>query len=233
MSPAAEPMKKILLASSSAAMLERNHNLLMRRGFQLFGVRTGQEALQCHREHALDLVVAEMQLEDMGGDTLCSRMRVEGSVRDAAVILICQDQPDHLQRVASCSANAMLLRPVSPVQLMELVGKFLDVEMVRSKRADLSVPVEVADRNRGGQFCCLSRDISRSGIRLESEFSLEQGSRIACTFTIPLGGVVEAEGQVVREMKIGNGRSQYGVQFVRLSSAGRRHIESHVARNSM
>lgn len=231
MSPAAEPMKKILLASSSAAMLERNLNLLMRRGFQLFGVRTGREALQFHREHTLDLIVAEMQLEDMGGDSLCSRMRIEGNARDAAFILICQDQPDHLQRVASCSANAMLLRPVSPVQLMEMVGKFLAVEMLRSKRADLHVTVEVADRN-GGEFCCHSRDISRSGIRLESDLHLDQGSRITCKFTLPLEGLVEAEGHVVRQMRIGEGLSQYGVQFVNLSTAGRRQIETHVARNA-
>lgn len=232
MSTSAEPMKKILLASSSNSLLERNHNLLMRRGFQLFQSRTGEEALRIHREHHLDLVVVDMQLGDMAGDALCTMMRTEGNVPDVAVLLICHDQPDHLQRVASCSANGMLLRPISPVQLMESVGKFLNMEMVRCKRVDFHVEVEVADSEAGVEFCCHSRDISRSGIRLQSEFTLSPGKRIACRFTIQ-GGVVEAEGHVVRHIATAEGHNQYGVQFVELPLASRRQIESHVNSNSM
>ena len=230
MFPSAEPMKKILLASSSNSLLERNHNLLKRRGFQIFTASTGGEAFQFHREHRLDLIIADMQLGDMGGDLLCSKVRVEGNARNVAVIIVCHDHPDHLHRAAQCCADAMLLRPISPVQLMETVGRFLDMEMVRSKRVDFSVEVQVADRKRGGEFTCLSRDISKSGIRLESDLPLETGSRIACRFSIPHVGVVDAEGHVVRHVVAGNGGNQYGVQFVDLTDASRRQIEAHVTR---
>ncbi len=230
MLPAAEPMKKILLASSSRTLLERNHNLLMRRGFQLFTASSGREACQYHREQRLDLIIADMQLGDMGGDVFCSRVREEGNSRDVAVIIVCHDLPDHLQRVAQSSADAMLLRPISPIQLMETVGKFLDMEMVRSKRVDFCVEVQVADRTEGREFACLSRDISKSGIRLECGSVLETGRRIVCRFSIPQLGPVDAEGQVVRHVRTGDGRNQYGVQFVDLSSASRRQIEEHVTR---
>lgn len=229
MFPSAEPMKKILLASSSSSLLERNHNLLKRRGFQLFTATTGREACQFHRDHRLDLIIADMQLGDMGGDKLCTRVRAEGTSRDVAVIIVCHDNPDHLQRVAGCSADAMLLRPISPVQLMETVGKFLNMEMVRSKRIDFSTEVQVADRKGGGTFSCHSRDISKSGIRLESNVPLATGSRITCRFSIPQIGVVDAEGHVVRHVKTDSG-NQYGVQFVDLSDATRRQIEAHVTR---
>jgi DNA-binding response OmpR family regulator len=226
-------MKSILLVSSSDALLERNYNLLMRRGFQMFEARTAAEALRIHREQSLNLVVADLQLEDMGGDVLCSRMRIEGACRDVAVLLICHDLEDHVRRVGRCSANGMLLRPISPVQLMEMVGRFLAVEMVRCKRVDFRVKVEVAHREAGLAFCCLSHDISRSGIRLESEYLLDPGSRIACRFPIPAGGTVEAEGQVVRHLKTASGGNQYGVQFVDLPVASRRQIESHVNGSTM
>ncbi|HZV83283.1 MAG TPA: PilZ domain-containing protein, partial [Geobacteraceae bacterium] len=149
---------------------------------------------------------------------------------NVAVIIVCHDQPDHLQRAAQCSADAMLLRPISPVQLMETVGRFLELEMVRSKRIDFSVEVQVADRNSGGELVCLSRDISKSGIRLESSSMLETGSRIVCRFSIPHAGAVDAEGHVVRHVRTDDGRNQFGVQFVDLSDASRRQIEAHVTR---
>lgn len=223
----AETMKKILLASSSRNLLERNHHLLKRRGFQLFTALTGGEALKFHREHRLDLIIADMQLGDMGGDILCSKVRVEGNSRDVAVIMVCQDTPDHLQRVARCSASAMLLRPITPIQLMETVGAFLDLKMVRSKRIEFNAEVRVVAGS--GEFTCRSRDISRSGIRLESSQQLEVGSRIFFGFSIPTVGVVEVEGYVVRQVKAVDGWNQYGVQFIDLTEVSRRQIETYVA----
>jgi len=68
-------LKKILLVSSSKSFLVRNRNLLTREDFQLTTSQSGAEALQLHQEHHFDLIMADLHLHDMGGDTLCATLR--------------------------------------------------------------------------------------------------------------------------------------------------------------
>jgi len=232
MLPAVEPMKKILLASASTSLLNRNMNLLKRRGFQLLTATSGKEALECQRQHGLDLILADLVLGDMDGDTLCSLVRSEGNVKDVAVIIICNDVPENLARVAQSSANGMIVRPIKPEQLVETVGNFLAVQMVRSKRVDLHLKVEVSNSNAGGEFSCLSRDISNSGILLETDCRLEPGSRLFCRFTMPHAARIEAKGVVARHVMTADARNQYGVQFIDLPAAYGREIDSFVSRYS-
>lgn len=228
MLPAVNPLKQILLASSSQSLLDRNSNLLMRRGFRLFKATSGQEALRIHGENRLDLILADMQLGDMGGDLFCSRVHAAGG-GGASVILICHDTPDHLQRAALCRAAATILRPVDPLKLVETVGRFLATEMVRSKRVDLKVDVRVAERASGAEFDCRSRDISRSGICLESTAEIEQGRSITFSFTVPGGSQLELEGVVMRSMGVEGGK-QYGIQFINLCGSSSRQLDSCLAR---
>lgn len=231
MQPSAEPMKRVLLASSSPSLLERNQNLLKRRGVQILTVTTGREALAHHRDYPLDLILADMQLGDMAGDLLCAEVRSRDS-RSVPVVLICHDQPGDRDRVTRSGAEAMLCRPVAPLQLMETVGRFLEMEMVRRKRIDLELEVSVLDKGAGTGFSFVSRDISSSGIRLEGEGGLATGSSIACRFTLPCTSRVETDGLVVRRVETPGGRHQYGVLFLDLPHSSRCQIESLVAASS-
>ena len=228
MHPSAETMKRILLASSSQSLLERNHNLLKRRGVQILMVNTGRETLAYHHAYPLDLILSDLQLGDMAGDELCAevRSRPGGHV---PLVLICHDQPGDKARVARSGADAMLCRPIVPLQLMETVGRFIELEMVRRKRIDLELEVSVFDKEAGSEFSFLSRDISSSGIRLEGDRRLVPGSRIACRFTLPCTSRVEAEGLVVRQVEAPGIRQQYGVLFLDLAHSARCQIESLVS----
>jgi len=224
----ADTMKRVLLASSSQSLLERNQSLLKRRGVQILTVNTGREALAYHRNYPLDLILADMHLGDMAGDLLCDEVRNCGS-SSVPVVLICNDLPGDRARVARSSAAAMLCRPIAPLQLMETVGRFLELEMVRRKRIDLEMEVSVFDKGDGIESSFVSRDISSSGIRLEGERRLSTGSRIACRFILPCTSRVETEGLVVRQAESSGTRQQYGVLFLDLSHSSRCQIESLVS----
>jgi len=220
-------MKKLLLASSSKSFLQRNKNLLNREGFHLFLAHNGAEALQLHQEHSFDLVFADMQLQDMGGDALCSQLRSAGDSKKTAILLVCYDNPDEHARVAQCGADAKIIRPIQPDQVIETVGGLLGMQLVRTKRVIFKV--RVLSRKGAKEFYCVSLDISITGILLETEHHLDIGDRIICQFTLPGINQIESEGDVVRSVKMQAGVHQYGVQFVALPLSSRRDIERYIA----
>jgi DNA-binding response OmpR family regulator len=217
-------MKKILLASSSKSFLQRNKNLLTRENFQLFTANSGAEALQLHKGHLFDLILADLHLNDMGGDELCSLLRSEKA--DVAVILFCYDKLDEHERVARCGADAKIIRPIQPEQMIETIGSLLDMQLTRTKRAIFKV--RVLSKKGTMEFYCVSLDISITGILLETGNHLDIGDRIICQFTLPGSSRIEAEADVVRSIKTPD-LFKYGVQFVGLPLSSRREIECYVA----
>ena len=218
-------MKKILLVSSSKTFLQRNKKLLTRENFQLITTNSGAEALKLHEEHLFDLILADLQLNDMGGDELCSLLRSEKT--DVAVILICHDNLDAHERVALCGADARIIRPVQPEQMIETIGNLLDMQLTRTKRAIFKV--RVLSKKGALEFYCVSLDISITGILLETGNHLDIGDRIICQFTLPGSSRIETEGDVVRSIRAPDSPWKYGVQFIGLSLSSRSEIEHYVA----
>lgn len=220
-------MKKILLASASKAFLARNRDLLARKDIRLETTHSGAEAIRLHKEQQFDLILSELRLEDIGGDSLCSLVRSEESSTKVAVILICHDNPDEHARVGQSGADAKIIRPVQPDQIIDAVGSLLGMQIGRVKRALFTV--RVLSKKGEVEFSCVSIDISVSGIFLETEYSLDLGDRIVCQFTLPGASQIVVEGDVVRSVKTLESTYKYGVQFVGLPFASRKEIERYVA----
>lgn len=187
---------------------------------------SGAEALQLQNEYLFDLILADLYLEDMGGDTLCSKLRSEEISKNVVIILICYDKAAEHERVTKSGANAKIIRPVQPEQIIDTVGSLLDMQISRTKRAIFNV--KVLTKKGGEAFCCVSLDISITGILLETEYHLDIGDRIICQFTIPGASQIENEGDVVRSVKTVNGLYRFGVQFIALPLSFRREIENYV-----
>jgi CheY-like chemotaxis protein len=220
-------MKKVLLASASRVFLKRNANLLKGRGFQLFTVLSGAEALKLHKENFFDLILADLKLDDMCGCTLFSLLRDQETSQQVPVILICHKISGSIERVEQSGASAMLLKPIDPVQLIETIGSFLDMQIGRNKRVVLNVKVLVKKIDL--EFYCHSYDISTAGILLESEYILDLGTVIVCRFTLPGSSQIETEGEVVRYVSTVEYKSLYGVKFVDLPLPYYRSIENYLA----
>lgn len=220
-------MKKILLASTSKSFLQRNKDLLTRGNIQIYTTANGTEAVRLHREHDFDLILSELRLEGICGDALCSTVRSEEGSKKVAVILICHDNSDDHARVGQSGADAKIIRPIQPEQIIDAVGSLLGLQLGRVKRALFSV--KVLSKKGGVEFCCVSIDISVTGIFLETDYYLDLGDRIICRFTLPGGSEIEAEGDVARSVKTQENVFKYGVHFVSLPLIYRKEIERYVA----
>jgi len=223
-------MKKVLLASASRAFLNRITNLLLKRGFQLFTATSGAEALKLHHEHFFDLILSDLELEDMGGNKFCSLTHSGESLRYVPVILTCHNIPASIEKVRRSGASAILIKPIDPLQLVETIGRFIDLQIGKSKRVVLKVTV--ISRKHEQEFTCFSHDLSNTGILLETDYQLELGNRIVCRFALPGSCQIEAEGEVIRSMCTLEGKALYGVKFIDLPLSCRRGIDDYVASNA-
>lgn len=220
-------MKKVLLTSSSKAFLGRNTNLLADKGFQFFTAATGSETLKLHREHAFDLILSDLELDDMDGCRLCSEVRKTEHSKPVSVVLICTGTDDCLKKVEQSDATAMLVRPIHPTQMLVTIGSIIDMQLARSKRVEFRA--EVLTRKQDLEFASVSHDISASGILIETEHQLSTGDAINCSFSL-LDHNATAAGEVARCLA-SRARKLFGVKFTNISIQCRSTIERYVAMN--
>lgn len=223
-------MKKILLASGYISFLTRNSNLLRNRGFSIFTAKNGGDALNLHKEHHFDLILADFKLEEMGGCTLCSLIRKGEDAPKVPIIITCHNFPGSIERVSECGASRMLLKPIEPISLMEAVSEFLDSSLVRSRRVVLKVNVLSTAYDQ--EFICYSHDLSNTGILLETDYQLAIGSRITCKFTLENISDIEAEGEVTRMLSGLECENLYGVKFIALPLSCHKNIDRFISANT-
>jgi len=219
-------MKKILIVSSSSSFIERNGTLLRRSDFQILDAASADDALHLIIKENVDLLLLDMQLADMDGEVFCSRLRNEEAIK-LPILLVCHDNEDDFTRLTSSGADALLARPIKPLQLIKTVGQFLTVQLIRSRR--VSLRVKVSSKKDPVEFFCISHNISISGMMLETEYFIEIGSIISCQFTIPGYSQVETEGEIVRSARTMDGAHQYGIRFTTLTRPYRQEIDRYIA----
>lgn len=220
-------MKNILIVSSSPSFLERNGTLLRRSDFRILTADSSAEALSIFQSELIDLLFIDVKIEEETGEAFCSSIRSSQSKTRPVIILVCNDTEDEFTRLKSSGADALIARPIKPLQLIKTVGQFLSVQLVRSRR--VSLRVKVISKKDEVEFFCISHNISLTGMLIETEFSLDIGSVIICQFSIPGSLDVETEGEIVRSARTMDGAHLYGIHFTTLSRNFRHEIDQYIA----
>lgn len=219
-------MKKILLVNNLQRFLERNKSLLDREGFKIFTATSTIEALQIHTAEKVDLIVALLDMPEMGGDKLCSLIRQREELSNVSILLICYPGHGEVGKASSCGANALLIKPVRPDILLQEVARLLSVPTRLDHRAIVHGMVQ------SREFSGISRDISVSGILCETDTPLNPDELITNMSFIINSHEIVTDAKVVRSMSMPDGMYNYGVRFIGLKPEHTEEIEKFVATNS-
>lgn len=204
-------MKQILIISSSSSFIQRNETLLRRSAFRILAAQTAADAMKLLLQESLDLLLIDVQLADMTGELFCSRLRSNKAVKTPFILLVCQDSAADFARLKSIGADALIARPIKPLQLIKTVGQFLTIQLIRSRR--VSLRTKVYSNKEPVEFFCMSHNISITGMMLETEYFFEVGSIISCQFTLPGPVQLEVEGEIVRSARTMDGAHQVWYSF--------------------
>jgi DNA-binding response OmpR family regulator len=219
-------MKKILLVNSTRHFFEEGKSLLDRQDFHVFQAPTADQALHLHSKEQVSLIVSDLDLPEMGGDVLCAKIRENTDSRDVSIILICHNTREEQARAARSSANACLFKPFPAKLLLEQVEKLLAVSVRKGYRVLLRARVQ--GEHDDAVFFCTSRDISTTGILIESDRPLNSGDRLSCSFYLPGAAHITTNGEVVRRVA-SESKPAYGVRFIDISTEHQQALDSFIA----
>ena len=220
-------MKKILAVDTVISFFENNRGFLNRAGFELYTARTGLEAVEIHRKERVNLIMADLQMPDIAGEKLCSLLRADSGLRHVSVVLACRDCPEEIGRARNGGANAWLTHPLQPERVLDLIGRLLEVSVRHGYRVLLKVTVNGAKETQS--FLCSSKNISATGLLIETGEVLSDGDSITCSFFLPGSCQVTADGVIARSVNAGAGMYQYGIRFTGLDPRFREAIEQFIA----
>lgn len=225
-------MKKILVTDKVMTIFEREKSFLSREGVKLFTAATNDEVLSIHRTEKVDIIVADLNTPGMQSEELCSAIRSDSALNKVSVVILCPDDAAGIERSSQCKANAVLMMPIDPAQLLEKLRQFLQISWRESYRVLVSVSVSGNSKNR--TFFCRSGNISTTGMLIETEKAFEKGDQLACSFFLPDSAQIKTSGEIVRVIKPGAGSKtfQYGIRFSLLPLEAKSAIDVFVDRKS-
>ncbi len=225
-------MKKVLIAQELHAFLEQDKTFLDRTDIKVFAANTNEDILKVHRAEKADLIITQLDMPGMTSDRLCTLIREDANLRNVSLIMVCANTPEAIRESSRCRANAVLLRPLHPVLLMAKAQQLLDIAARETLRVLLSANVD--SLSSGGSFYCRTRNISATGMMIETDNLLEEGARLSCQFYLPNAKKIETSGKIIRIIQETSGAEdyQYGLMFTDITPEAKQQLIDFVESRS-
>lgn len=221
-------MKKVMIAKDVRAVLGRETSFLDRTDILVFVPTTNDEALKIHRSERVDLIMTHLNMPGMPSEQFCSLVREDAALRGVSILMTCVNTPEAIRMSSRCRVNAVLLEPLHPVLLIAKAQQLLYIAARDTLRVLMTANVD--GQCGDGSFYCRSRDISASGMLIETGKRLPEGSRLTCQFYLPNAKKVQATGKIVRiiEQTSGDENYQYGLMFTDIERETRQLLLTYV-----
>jgi two-component system sensor histidine kinase/response regulator len=130
-----DPERTILIVEDDRSMAEALRETLDREGLRTVVIHDGKQALSIARLLQPDVILLDVVLPGMSGIELCKTLKSDPSTAAIAVIFITAHAHHAIHSQAICAgANAYLLKPFSPIELIDLVDMTLDGQSVAHRR---------------------------------------------------------------------------------------------------
>lgn len=125
-------MKRIIIADDSATA-----RMFIKRCLQIVGLgeaeiieaEHGKEALAAAKKQPVDLLLTDLNMPVMDGETLVKWVKASPKLSDMPVIVITSaGNPAKEKQLLELGAHKVLNKPVAPPMMMDALAEFLDDE---------------------------------------------------------------------------------------------------------
>lgn len=222
-------MKKVLLVDDVKLFLAMEKSLLNRQNLQIFTAGSGPEAVDIHKKEHVDLILLDLNMPDMNGDEVCRIIRSSESLKAVSIIMVTTSpKKEDIEACLNAGANDYIAKPINATELLNKVGKYLNIEHRQSLRVLSRIEVKAQKENR--EFLAYAVNISTSGMLLESADNVSIGDTIKTSLFLPgIFHAINLEGTVVRKVENDAGKMpNYGVKFLNVTEVDRGVIEMYV-----
>lgn len=118
--------KTILVADDEPYVLRSLEFILKKEGYRVLTAADGQEALDKAVEERPDLLLLDIQMPRMDGNSVCRSLRENPERKDVYIVMITAkgQEADRLQSL-ECGANEYITKPFSPRKVISRVKEIL------------------------------------------------------------------------------------------------------------
>ena len=221
--------RKILVVDDAAMFRELESVFLARFGTVLTA-DCGEAALATARRERPDVVVTDLHMPGMDGDSLCREIRCDASLFKTPVIVVISGENalDRARAVRS-GADDVVAKPISRISLVEAVNRFLRAQRQPGlERVELETDVRI--RRSGSDAWGRSLNLSRGGMFVTADRIIPLETEVELEFQLPeVPAPLSSTARVVwgRE-RSAQGPRGMGLQFLALDRRSTQEIDSYV-----
>jgi uncharacterized protein (TIGR02266 family) len=187
-------------------------------------------ALALVRRERPQLVLARYPSTGQGEVSICELVKQDPELAHIPVILVTSgDRPEHHAAAVLAGAEDVLTKPLDHVTLLAAVRRLVDANALRGlPRVHVETPVRIACE--GGEVWGIARNLSRGGIFIETDLTVEPRTELRLEFPLPGKKSVLAPTAAVVWCRIPIGRASrgLGLRFLALDGASARSLEHFV-----
>lgn len=116
--------KMIMTVDDSKTMRDMVSFTLRKAGFQVLEAEDGQKALAMLEKSPVDLVITDINMPNMDGITLVTRLRGLGSFRSTPILILTTEGGDDKKAQGrAAGATGWIVKPFAPEKLLSVVNK--------------------------------------------------------------------------------------------------------------
>ena len=119
----------VLIVDDSPVMRRFIRRVMALSGFEVrdcFEAANGEEALAQLSEHAVDVILTDINMPKMNGEELLKRLEADQRLRSVPALVISTDATKHrILRMLSLGAEGYMTKPFSPEALREELERIL------------------------------------------------------------------------------------------------------------
>jgi DNA-binding response OmpR family regulator len=119
--------KKILVADGSPTVRKVTESLLKKKGYEVLCAEDGTSALSLAKTNPPDLIFLDDSLPTLDGFSVCEELKRNDKLKDIPVIMLLY-KPWTEKESKEVGADAFLVKPLNPKDILENVEKFLEKE---------------------------------------------------------------------------------------------------------
>jgi CheY-like chemotaxis protein len=232
---------RTILLVDDVAMFRELGALFLARVGRVVTAESGEEAIEIARAEKPDLMLVDQLMPGLSGDDVCRFVKTDPGLHDIPVIMLVGDEsPSGWGRAVRSGADDVLAKPLSRVTLNETVNRFLRAGRPTGlQRVEVNVPVKlsIGADTRDGRM----RNLSRGGVYIETNSTIEEDSEIGLSFVLPdSGSALTPTAQVIWKTRDLGGDSKrpdtgadsespgIGLRFLDISGESIRTLEDYV-----
>jgi len=224
-----EAKRKILVVDDTA-MFRDLESLFLARFGAVITANSGEQGLAAVRRERPAVIVTDLHMPGMDGDTLCRHVRADAALHETPVIIVTSgENARDRARAVRAGADDVVAKPISRMSLVEAVSRFLRTPR-QPGLARVDLQTKVCIRSRGAEAWGRSLNLSRGGIFIEADRTIPSETEVELEFLLPetLAPLSSTARVVWGREPSSHGPAGMGLQFLALDRDSSHQIESFV-----